>query len=171
MNATEYQQAQAAIAQQAGERVADLFDVYTRGTRALTVEEFTDLAGVLVAAANTRAAVLADLFQSSRLHQAPVGVGRPLHEADALREAVAALLGDSDDPLSRLRRLATTEPVQASRQAARQVLARHKVTHYRWELSSRTACGLCRFLARRKWPVEKVPVSHPSCTCQVIPDL
>jgi len=45
----------------------------------------------------------------------------------------------------------------------------HKVSHYRWELSSKDPCGLCRFLAKRKWPIKKIPMSHPGCTCQVVP--
>jgi hypothetical protein len=170
VNVAEYRKAQAAIAQQTEEKVAALYGVFASPTRPLSPEEFADFLGFIVGNANTKAAVLADVFQSGRLRRKPRGIGRPTDEPAALREAVKTLLADAEDPLPRLRRLARSEPVQASRQAARETLERHKVTHYRWQLSSsKSACGLCKFLARRKWPVKKVPVSHPSCTCQVVP--
>ncbi len=169
MNVAEYRKAQAAIAEETAEKVAALYRVFASPARPLSPEEFADFLGVIVANGNARAAVLADVFQSSRLGRKPRGIGRPTDEPAILREAVKTLLADAEDPLPRLRRLARTEPVQASRQAARETLERHKVTHYRWQLSSKDPCGLCKFLARRKWPVGKVPVSHPSCTCQVVP--
>lgn len=169
MNVVQYRKAQAAIGEETEEKVAALFRVFASPSKPLTPDEFADFLGVIVGNANTRAAVLADAFQSGRLRRKPRGVGRPADETAALREAVKTLLADSEDPLPRLRRLARTEPVQASRQAAREALELHKVTHYRWQLSSKNPCGLCKFLAKRKWPVKKVPVSHPSCTCQVVP--
>lgn len=169
MNVTEYRKAQAAIGKEAEEKVAALYRVFASPTKPLRPEEFADFLGVIVGNANTRAAALADVYTSARLRRKPRGVGRSVDEPAALREAVKTLLADSEDPLPRLRRLASNEPVQASRQASREAMALHKVSHYRWQLSSKSPCGLCRFLAKRKWPVKKVPMSHPGCTCQVVP--
>ncbi len=170
MNVKQYREAQAAIGKETEGKVAALFQVFSSPSKPLRPEEFADFLGVIVGNGNTRAAVLADVFQSGRLRKRPQGVGRPATEPAALAEAIAGLLADSDDdPLPRLLRLAQTEPVQASRQAARDVFDRNKIMHYRWQLSSKDPCGLCRFLAKRKWPVTKVPMSHPGCTCQVIP--
>ncbi len=169
MNGAEYPSAQAAIGKEAEEKVAALYRVFSSPTKPLRPEEFAEFLGVIIGNANTRAATLADVFTSGRLRRQPQGVGRPVAEPAALREAIVGLLSESDDPLPRLRRLASNEPVQASRQAAREVLERNEVKFYKWQLSSKEPCKLCKFLARRKWPVEKVPVSHPGCTCQVIP--
>lgn len=169
MNATEYQAAQAAIALQTEEKVASLYGVFASAGQSLSPEEFAGYIGVIVANANARAAVLADVFQSGRLRKPPQGAGRPPAEPATLADAVAGVLSDNEDPLPRIRRLAKTEPVQASRQAARAVLEGNGVKSYRWLLFSKEPCGLCRFLAKRAWPVKKVPYSHPGCTCQVIP--
>lgn len=169
MNVQEYQAAQAAIAVQTEEKVAALYGVFATAGEPLSRDEFATYVGVIVANANTRAAVLADVFQNARLRKSPQGVGRPPAEPKTLADAVAGLLVEGDDPLPRLRRLAKTEPVQASRQTARDVLAHNSVRSYRWVVSSKEPCGLCRFLARRAWPVKKVPYSHPGCSCQVVP--
>jgi hypothetical protein len=169
VNVADYRKAQAAIGRETEEKVAALYRVFTSPTKPLRPEEFADFLGTIVGNANTRAAVLADVFTSARLRRKPRGVGRPTEEPAALKEAILGLLADSDDPLPRLRRLASNEPVQASRQASREAMSLHKVSHYRWQLSSKNPCGLCKFLAKRKWPVKKVPMSHPGCTCQVIP--
>lgn len=169
MNITEYQAAQAAVGEQTEQKVAALYGVYASTHQPLTRQEFAGFLGVLIGNANARAAVFADVFQSRRLHKKPYGIGRPSDEPDALAEAVAVVLADDPNPLPRLRRLARTEPVQASRQAARTVLEDNGVKHYRWQPSSENPCGLCGFLARRRWPVSKVPVSHPSCSCQIVP--
>jgi hypothetical protein len=169
VNGAEYRSAQAAIGQDAEKKVAALYRVFSFPTKPLRPEEFAEFLGVIIGNANTRAAILADVFTSGRLRREPRGVGRPISEPAALREAVAGVLQEDGDPLPRLRRLASNEPVQASRQAAREVLERNEVKFYKWQLSSKAPCKLCKFLSRRKWPVSKVPVSHPGCTCQVIP--
>jgi hypothetical protein len=169
VNVRQYRDAQAAIGKETEEKVAALYKVFSSPTKPLRAEEFADFLGVIVGNANTRAAVLADAYTSGRLRRKPRGVGRPTEEPAALREAIAGVLAETDDPLPRLLRLASNEPVQASRQASREVMALHKVGHYRWQLSSKNPCGLCKFLAKRKWPVKKVPMSHPGCTCQVVP--
>ncbi len=169
MNVRQYREAQAAIGKEAEEKVAALYRVFNPPTKPLRPKEFADFLGVIVGNANTRAAVLADVFQSKRLRSKPGGVGRPTGEPAALAEAIRGLLAEEGDPLPRLLRLARNEPVQSSRQAGREVLERNEVKFYRWELSSREPCRLCRFLARKKWPVGKVPVSHPSCSCQIVP--
>ncbi len=168
MNVRQYQEAQAAIGKEAEEKVAALYRVFSSPTKPLRPEEFADFLGVIVGNANTRAAVLADVFHSKRLRRKPRGVGRPTGEPAALAETIAGLLAEGDDPLPRLLRLARNEPVQSSRQAGREVLERNEVEFYRWELSSKDPCKLCKFLARRDWPVGKVPVSHPSCSCQIV---
>ncbi len=165
----QYRKAQAAIGKEAEGRVAALFQVFSSPSKPLRPEEFADFLGVIVGNANTRAAVLADMYTSGRLRRKPRGVGRPAEEPAALREAISGLLAKTDDPLPRLLRLAYNEPVQASRQASREVMSLHEVSQYRWQLSSKNPCGLCKFLANRKWPVKKVPTSHPGCTCQVVP--
>ncbi len=169
MNGADYRKTQAAIGKETEEKVAALYKVFSSPTKPLRPEEFADFLGVIIGNSNTRAATLADVFTSGRLRRQPRGIGRPIAEPAALREAVAGVLQEDGDPLPRLRRLASNEPVQASRQAAREVLEAHEVRFYKWQLSSKEPCKLCRFLARRKWPVQKVPVSHPGCTCQVIP--
>jgi hypothetical protein len=169
VNVTEYRQAQEAVARETEEKVTALYGVFSSDDKPLTSEEFARLAGAVVSMGNRRAALLADTFQSSELDRSPLGVSRADDEARALGDAIRLLIEDGDDPLPRLSRLARSEPVQASRQAAREVLQRNGVKQYVWKLSNDDACGLCKFLARRKWPVSKVPVSHPSCTCQVVP--
>jgi hypothetical protein len=169
VNITQYRKTQTAIGKETEEKVATLYRVFSSPTKPLRPEEFADFLGVIVGNANTRAAVLADVFQSKRLSRKPRGVGRPTGEPAALAEAIAGLLADPDDPLPRLFRLASNEPVQASRQASREAMSLHKVSHYRWQLSSKNPCMLCRFLAKRKWPAKKVPMYPPDCTSQVIP--
>lgn len=66
--------------------------------RPLRPEEFAEFLGVIVGNANTRAAVLADVFQSKRLRRKPRGVGRLAGELAALAEGIAGLLEDSEDP-------------------------------------------------------------------------
>ncbi len=169
MNLTEYRKAQAAIGTETAEKVTALYDVFASAGRQLTADEFANLVGVLVSGGNRRAALLADTFQRAELRKAPLGVGRRDEEPTAMRDTVKKLLDDDEDPLPRMQRLAVTEPVQASRQAAREVLERSGAKFYTWRLSNKDACRLCKLLSRRRWPVSKVPVSHPSCTCQVVP--
>lgn len=167
MNVTDYRKAQAAIGKETEEKVDALYRVFSSPTKPLLADEFADFLGTIIGNANTRAAVLADIYQSGRLRRKPRGVGRPTGEPAALKEAIAGLLAGSDDPLPRLLRLARSEPLGSSRQAGREVLERNEVKFYKWQLSSKNPCGLCKFLAKRKWPISKVPYSHPSCSCQI----
>jgi len=162
----EYRQAQADLAAQTEGTTAALYGVFVAGG-VLTLAEAAELMGTIVAGANTAAAALADAYVSSLLQVAPQGIGRPVEEPDVLSAAIAGLLSE-DEPLPRLRRLASSEPFVSSRHASREAMQRQKVTHYRWDLDD-DPCGKCRSLGSHPWAISVPALSHPNCQCIVVP--
>ncbi len=126
--------------------------------------------GIFLATANQAATALADAWSASWLGLSPLGLATPENEADRLTEVFATLLERRKiDALPRLGRIAKTEPSNAARQTTRTALIRHQVeARMRWILDPHP-CPLCIDLARRTYPLDQLPISHPYCECTVIP--
>lgn len=136
-----------------------------------TLAEAAAVSAVVIAGTNIAAALLADTFMASVMQTLPLGVGRP--EGDVVRIESALLdiaTENPTDPLPRMARLARSEPIDSGRIATVQVLGRNKIRQYRW-IPSGEVCDLCRYNAAHLWPISKLPVSHPSCSCLVMPVL
>jgi hypothetical protein len=138
----------------------------------ISQEDFIQTAGTVIAKASTQATMLADVQTSQLVRRQVHGFGSPVGEAQTVShflEDIFTSTEASDDPLPRILRLASSRSWESSRFATQESLKQHGHKFYRWDLSP-SPCGLCKFLGRRSWPVEKPPISHPGCWCVVVPE-
>lgn len=141
---------------------------------------FVAVLAAIVAAANNRAAALADLSLAATITaalQAPVptlGLTPPADDHDRLTTAASTLLGTlttTPDPQARVARLGRSEPLTTAARAYSEGMARSRhVTGWTRGLSP-SACQLCRWWARdgRVWPDDHPLKTHKGCTCYANP--
>ncbi len=140
----------------------------------LTGDTLAAVIAAYIAAANSRAAALADLSLAAVLTTrlgtpvAPLGIVRPADDPDRLDQAAHTILA-SPNGLSpgRWERLARAEPIRAAADAYSAAIGRSRaVTGWRRGLSP-AACQLCRWWWRegRIWPADHPMPRHTGCTC------
>jgi len=121
-----------------------------------------------ILAANDSATILGDAFTSWQLRQEPLGLVRPDDEEQRLTDALTSVFEPVGQELSRVERIARTEPMTSARLASVDVMVKHKITRYRWQLDAEP-CTYCKARAVATHPIEEPPKTHPNCGCVVVP--
>lgn len=148
---------------------------------ALTLEEFTDLAVILVTAANGQAVALARLSVAAYI-TAQTGVPLPVvteepppyrTDPERVHKSLRTIVtGSAAVVAGRLSRLAHAEPVDAGAETYAAVVAGqgHGITGSTRQLES-DACDLCKWWASESHkfpPTAKMP-RHNGCACVQLP--
>lgn len=161
----------------AADTEAQVYAAYTAHTQGrIDTATFTALLAAHVAAANARAASLADLSLSLALSVArrspvaPLGLLPRPGDVERLTRAAHTLLDDLDDtpdPEARVKRLGRAEPLRTAADAYSEGMARSPhVTGWVRELDD-DPCQLCTWWYRdgRVWPADHPMPTHPGCSC------
>jgi hypothetical protein len=137
-------------------------------------------AGLLIVGAinraNAEAVSLADVFLSVQIEMATgepapsTGVA-PRDDSDRLLKAFETIVDDSaddDEVLTRLDRLARSEPLETSQRAATEAMQAQPLVEGWTRAMDSDPCQLCRWWWRegRIWPKEHPFQSHKGCNCQ-----
>ena len=148
----------------------------------ITLDMFTELSAVLIAAGQQQGRYAAELsflawLQSLGKNPVPVAAAQLDHYADTdrLRKAVQSVVGagviDPEQASARLGRLAYAETVEASQRSFSEVM-RESGEADGWVRSLEAgACQLCEWWGRdgQEWPVDHEMPTHKGCTCTQIP--
>ena len=148
----------------------------------ITLDMFTELSAVLIAAGQQQGRYAAELsfvswLQSLGKNPVPVAAAQLDHYADTdrLRKAVQSVVGagviDPEQVSARLGRLAYAETVEASQRTFSEVM-RESGEAGGWVRSLEAgACQLCEWWGRdgQEWPLDHEMPTHKGCTCTPIP--
>ena len=134
---------------------------------------FAPAAGLVVAAGNARATALSDLALAEWLDATPLGLTPPVGDVERLTGAFATILdttGPDDDPVGRLDRLATAEPLAAAQSSWSEGLRGHGVDGWT-RVTGGEPCPVCEDLADGSTfpPSVDMVVPHPTCCCVAEP--
>ncbi|MBX7452287.1 hypothetical protein GR927_30245 [Mycolicibacterium sp. 3033] len=143
----------------------------------LTVPDAEFLIASVVDAANNLAALLADQYVSVMVETATgtatpsTGVS-PTGNEERLKKAVSTVLTEDDeavpDVVTRLQRLARSEPLETGQRAVTAVIADYPHIEGWTRHMDGDPCQLCRWWWRegRIWPKEHPFQRHKGCNCQ-----
>ena len=163
-----------ALGQSSEDDAQSIFDRWSDGE--LTFDEAVALLAALVAAANSRAAALADLgLAATIMHQigepvATLGLTAPADDVERLTKASRTLLSLDNVTPERVRRLARCEPLDTAAKAWSDGVAQSRYVDG-WVRQTHGSCQLCAWWARggQVWAADHPMPRHKGCTCSQIP--
>lgn len=156
-------------------RVVTVWSSYVDGD--LDHDETVAIIAAIVAKANERATVLADLGLAATLTLAtrspvpPLGLTRPDGDVQRLTKAATTLLAVDDLSQGRVERLGRSEPLEAAQVARGEGMARSNLVTGWTRSVSGSGCELCTWWARdgQVWPDSHPMPTHKGCSCSQDP--